>query len=318
MKWHHKPSSLIIMLLALTACSGGPEKKPLPVSLSSPALLLDQGIIRYDNDNYPGAIHTFKKALAQYRSIDDQAGIAKSCLNITKSLMANNHNEAASQYLIKARSVIEQASLDELDDHLKLVESTLAIKNQLYQQAIQDLENPLASKSIGIRLAALKNRTLIAFSQGKDKQRWLDRYRALQNKNQENTTSHLARILRFEAELDEDNNKKIERLSRSLNISRNLANRTAIAANLTQWADLDYQKKRFEEAGDKLLRALFIRQQLGDIKNSLMILKKLNLVYAATDADKQERAEHWIRELSQDRPIDWEQLFSVFETYPKS
>ena len=313
--------SLILCLLTtlLIACSSGAIEKPLPASITSPDNLLDLGVSHYNNNDYPRAIHTFNKALTQYRSIDNQPGIAMSCMNIAKSYMANNHNEAARQYLDKASAIISAASLKQLKEHLNLLESSLAIKNKSYSQAIQYLTTPLVSNNTNVKLAALKNRTLISFDQqDENRQSWLNEYKTLQNTNSQNTESHLARILRFEAELTDDESKKVELLTQSLSISRKLANRTAIAANLTQWANLDIQKKRLKEAEDKLLRALFIRQQIGDKENSLALLKQLNSIYIESNNDKQINAKAWIDKLTQDQLIDWDQLFSEFDTYPKS
>lgn len=307
----------ILLFFTLNACSGGPAEKPLPVSITSPARLLDKGVSHYENNNYAEAIDQFEKALLQYRSIDNQTGIAKSCMNLAKTYMAINNNQTAAEYLAIANTVIKQASLDELNDHLHLLNSSLAINKGLFDHALQELTPVLSSKNTITKLAALKNRTRIAFLQdSSDRQQWLEKYKSLQQNNAENTSSHLARILRFEAELSDIRENKTELLMRSLSISRNLADRPAIAATLTQWAQLDIEAEMFEQAEDKLLRALFIRHQLTDVKNSLMILKQLQRIYAETNNNKQQLTNSWIKKISNAEMNDWQQLFSDFETYP--
>ena len=313
-------SRLLLSLLACTliACSSGPEEKPESDSFTSPASLLDEGVSQYDINNYPKAIDQFEKALLQYRSIDNQAGIANSCLNLAKTHMAINNNHLAAEYLFRANVVIEQASLKELSEHLVLLKSSLAINNALYDQALQELATVLNSDDKQIRLAALKNRTSIAFLQNDtDKLQWLEKYKTLQDSQQVGTSSHASRILRFEAEASDDANKRRALLSQSLSISQDLANRTAIAATLTQWANFDKGEKRFNDAEDKYLRALFIRHQLGDVKNSLFILKQLQTIYVATDSDKKTLTKNWIVRLSDNDLSGWEILFSDFDTYPK-
>lgn len=306
-----------MFIAMLSACSGGPAEKPLSDSLTSPAKLLDQGIYHYNNNNYPNAIRDFKKALLQYRSIDSQPGIANSCLNLAKTYMAINNNQTAAEYLNRASSVIEQAQLTQLDEHLHLLNSSLAINNELYDHALQELSTVLASNNTTIKLAALKNRTYIAYIRDdSDKRQWLDQYKKLQSSNPENTSSHLARILRFEAEATDDENKKIKLLSQSLSISQNHAARTAIAVTLTQWADIDIANERYDEAEDKSLRALFIRHQLGDVKNSIVLLKQLKAIYSSTDNKKAALTTDWINKLSAHEFNDWESLYSDFETYP--
>lgn len=320
MKLRHHITRVILLLSAIMicACSSGPTEKPQLDSLTSPARLLDQGIYHYNNNNYPKAIHDFEKALLQYRSIDNQSGIANSCLNLAKTYMAINNNQTATEYLSKANSVIEQARLTQLDEHLHLLNSSLAIKNALYDQALQELDPVLISKNTSIKLAALKNRTAIAFIKNdNDKQQWLEQYKTRQSNDPEDTPSHLARILRFEAELTDDANKKTKLLARSLSISQKIANRTAIAATLTQWANVDIENKRYEEAEDKSLRALFIRHQLGDVKNTITILKQLQNIYIATDSKKEALTNNWIDKLSNHELSDWEKLFADFETYPR-
>ena len=308
---------LSLVLLALFACSAGPADKPLADSFSSPAKLLDSGIHHYNNNNYAKAINDFEKALLQYRSIDNQQGIANSCLNLAKTYMAINNNQTAAEYLLIASHTIKQAALDELKEHLHLLHSSLAINQALYDSALQELQPVLNSKNTSTQLAALKNRNRIAFIKNdSDKQQWLERYKTQQQKHPENSSSHLARILRFEAEVSDNEENKIELLAQSLSISRNLADRTAIAANLTQWASIDIKAKRYLDAEDKLIRALFIRHQLGDVKNSLIILQQLQVVYAAMGKNKQILVESWINKLSNNELSNWPGLFSDFENYP--
>ncbi len=308
---------LSLSILALFACSAGPADKPQADSFSSPAKLLDNGIHHYNNNNYPKAINDFEKALLQYRSIDNQQGIANSCLNLAKTYMAINNNQTAAEYLLIASRIIKQTPLNELNEHLHLLNSSLAINKTLYDSALQELQPVLNSKNTATQLAALKNRSRIAFIKNdSDKQQWLEEYKTLQQKHPENTSSHLARILRFEAELSDNEKDKIELLTQSLAISRSLADRTAIAANLRQWANVDIKAKRYLDAEDKYSRALFIRHQLGDVKNSLIILQQLQVVYAATNNNKQIRVESWINKLSNDDLSNWQHLFSDFENYP--
>ena len=320
-----KPWSYLIrfivlsLLIIIAACSGGPPEKPPLDSLTSPANLLDRGITHYNDNNYPKAINDFEKSLLQYRSIDNQSGIASSCLNLAKTYMAINNNQTAAEYLVKANSIIRQAQLTKLNEHLHLLNSSLAIKNALYENAIQELGTVLNSKKPHIKLAALKNRTSIAFLRNdEDKTQWLEKYKDLQNNNKKDSASHLARILRFKAELSENKNTNAALLADSLSISQKLASRTAIAATLTQWADVDINNKNYQQAEDKSLRALFIRHQLGDVKNTLVLLQQLQTIYKATDNQKEIQTKEWIEKLSNRELRNWDNLFSDFDTYPEA
>jgi tetratricopeptide (TPR) repeat protein len=310
---------LVISLLAtmLIACTSGPAEKLVSESFSSPATLLDQGIHNYNISNYAAAINKFEKALLQYRSIDNQPGIANSCLNLATAYMAINNNQIAAEYLDRADAIIKQSKLVGLNEHLPLLKSSLAINNGLYDHAVQELDKVLDSKDTTIKLAALKNRTRIAFLRSdNDKLQWLEKYKILQKQNPDNQ-SHGARTLRFEAEASDDKDESVILLAKSLTISQELANRTAIAATLVQWASLDKDEKRFKDAEDKHLRALFIRHQLGDVKSSLSILEQLHNIYVATDNDKSVVTKKWINRLSRNDFSGWEVLYTDFDIYPQ-
>jgi tetratricopeptide (TPR) repeat protein len=302
----------------LIACSSGPAEKPVAESFSSPASLLDQGIYDYNNNNYADAINKFEKALLQYRSIDNQPGIANSCLNLATAYMAINNNQIAAQYLVRADAIIRQSSLDGLNEHLSLLKSSLAINDGLYDHAVQELDEVLDSGDTTIKLAALKNRTTIAFRRSdNDRLQWLEKYRVLQEQDPGNHLSHSARILRFEADASDDKEQRVSLLANSLAISQGLANRTAIAATLTQWASLDRDENRFQDAEDKYLRALFIRHQLGDVKSSLSILEQLLLVYTETDDEKAAPTGDWINRLENNNLSSWDVLILDLDNYPK-
>lgn len=81
--------------------------------------------------------------------------------------------------------------------------------------------------------------------------------------------------------------------------------------------NIELKAKRYPDAEDKYTRALFIRYQSGDVKNSLVILLQLQLVYAATNNNKQIRVESWINKLSNQILSDWPCLFSGFENHPE-
>ena len=315
----HKSFRLFLCLLisAISACASGPAEKPLPDAITSPAYLLDQGVQHYRDNDYAKAIDAFEKSLLQYRSIDDRIGIANSCLNLANTYMAINDNAIASAYLMIANTVIEQSSLTELDDYLRLLYSSLAINNDLYAEAQRELKLVLDSQDPGIQLAALQNRTIIAFARNDDdKIEWLDQYRTLQQAHAEISACHQARILRFEAELADDESRKKDLLSESLAISRKLADRPAIAATLMQSAEMDVTDENLTDAENKYLRALFIRHQLGDVKNSLLILQQLQSIYTLTHNEKQRQAAAWIAKLSANDLTGWQQLFADFDTYP--
>ena len=316
------PATIImamVVIAMLSSCSGTKAEKPVPISLSSPEELLNQGTYQYNNNNYIKATQIFEKALLQYRSIDNQTGIAKSCLNLAKSHMAVNNNNIAKSYLDKADAIITGTPLTELSEHLHLLKSSYAINKQAYDAAQLELDAVIVSSNTAVKLAALKNQTRLAFlTHADNRQQWLEQYRSLQNQHPVDTDSHLASIYRFQAELAEADSEKQALLADALSISRRLADRPAIAATLAQSADIDLQTKDYAAAEDKFTRALFIRHQLGDVHNSSILLGRLNTLYKATDSDRQTLTQKWLDKLANGEISEWDSLFSDFDSYPVS
>ncbi len=85
---------------------------------------------------------------------------------------------------------------------------------------------------------------------------------------------------------------------------------------MAQWANVDINNKNYGRAEDKTLRALFIRHQLRDVKNSLALLQQLQNIYIATGNKKETLTKDWIKKLSRRELNNWENLFSDFDTYP--
>ena len=120
-----------ISLLEISACSSGAAEKPEPKSITSPAQLLDQGIQKYNDNDYQHAITYFEKSLLQYRSIDSATGIAQSSLNMAKTLMAINNDQLAAEYIQKAGTIIQQENLNNLTEHLHLTFAA-ALRDSFY------------------------------------------------------------------------------------------------------------------------------------------------------------------------------------------
>ena len=80
------------------------------------------------------------------------------------------------------------------------------------------------SNSAPIKIAALQNRTRIAFTENSDQKNWAAQYKEALNASGQNTTLNRARLLRFEAALD---------------LYRNAVHSPGIVAILTEWAIIE-------------------------------------------------------------------------------
>lgn len=333
--WTGRYLFMAAVLFLLSACSGGAPEKPRPASIVQPELLLQRGITYYNDNNFRDADTRFVEALGYYRSIDNPDGITRSCLNLAKTSMAVNDTARAAAYLDRARHVAKANDLDVYDDHIAILGSSLSIRQGELVQAATLLTHALTSPDATTRLAALKNRTVVAFlNDDDDRQRWLERYRE-ENSSSGNRPSHRARILRFDAELAGSSERMDSLLKQALELARGIPDKPAIAATLTQWGDTDSghmhpdvtspDEDAFARAEDRYLRALYIRHKLGDRFSTVNLLEKLESLYArhsdtqvdSDGAGKLERTRYWQNRIRQDKPVDWPALIDDFDTYPR-
>ena len=307
---------LVILAIALlsTACVSGPaEKKPEAIEAANNAL--SAGVSNYSKNKHELAISYFKNALRDFRSIDHQYGIASSCLNLSKTHLSIGNTELADAYLKQAQRIIERENIKQLNDHVRIIESSIAIDNNQLVLA-KDTLAPLLTKDSNnaFTLAAIQNRTRIAHAEingTKDEARqWTDNFEQKIKASAGNQT-HIARLARFKANLIDDREKQDRYFSEALNIYRTQTNRPGIAATLLEWGDAEIQRKQIEDARDKLQRALYIRQSLQDRKNSLKIL--VSLVRASDNA----KTRVWIEKLQNRQFMQWDEFVAAFNRFPE-
>ena len=323
----------IIAAFLLSACASGPAQQPRPELVTTPETLLQRGIKDFKENDLVEANRNFEQALLLYRSIDDPEGIMQSCLNLAKLNTVVSNHERAAIYLERAEQTARANTLPGYDQHIAILRSSLLIRQGETATAADMLTQALESGDSTIRLAALKNRTVIAFSgKGTDRTQWLQRYRN-ENAAAGNRPSHRARILRFDAELADDPDVQRSLLKQALAISRQATDSLAIAATLTQWGDMitggamimggdvALTGDDLKAAEDLYLRALFIRHQFGDPVNTSRLLEKLQVVYTRMDSDNRsatrlDRTHYWLNRIGQDQLADWPQLMADFDYYP--
>lgn len=306
-------NSFVILAITIltTACVSGPDEKQ-PEAIEAANNALSSGVNNYNKSQYELASSYFKNALRDFRSIDHQHGIASSCLNLSKTHLTTGNIETAEAYLQQAQRIIQQESLVQLVDHLRIIQSSIAIENNQLEHASKILA-PLLQNDINnaFTLAAIQNRTRIAHaSENKDDARhWTNSFEQ-KIKSISGSKTHKARLARFKANLSEDAEIQNKHLSEALSIYRNKTNRPGIAATLQQWAEILIHQKQIEAAKDKLQRALYIRQSLQDRKKSLKILNSLGKI--SNDAV----INIWIEKLKDRNFKQWDEFTSTFNRFP--
>lgn len=305
-----KGFAILVIAALATGCVSSPnEKQPEAIEAANNAL--SNGVSNYNKNKYELAISYFKKALRDFRSIDQQYGIASSCLNLSKSHLSMGNTETAEAYLKQAKRIIEHEDIKQLSDHLSIIESSIAIENNQLEKAEKTLSHLLNNESNNaFTLAAIQNRTRIAHAK-KNKDEAIQWTNTFENKiKSNNNQTHKARLARFKANLSDDSNTKNKYFNTALNIYRKQTNRPGIAATLQEWGDVLIQQKQLDDAKDKLQRALYIRQSLQDRKNSLNILNSL----AQISSDSTTRV--WIEKLQNKQFGQWDEFVGVFNRFP--
>lgn len=318
----HQINQLLIIIALCTgtlACASSPDIDHRPKLLISAEKSLELGVTSYNENNYAKAEAHFQRALYLYRNTDNPAGIISSCLDIAKTKLSSGQTVAAKNYTEQAKIVIKREQINSFNGHLAVIESSIAIDVNQTDEVKNILSGLLnttpTSGNASIRTAALQNRTRIAFLENNNAFDWVQKYEEALNKPGQDTLLNRARLLRFKAELETENAPS--RLSKALILYRKAAHSPGIAATLTEWAVYDLSNSNFKEAADKLERALFIRTNLHDKKNTGKVLALLATSYNKLGAINQsERANNWQRKLDSEIFEDWDAIRFEFENYP--
>lgn len=305
--------AILVIALFCTGCVSGPDDKQ-PEAIEAANNALSNGVSNYGKSKYELATSYFKNALRDFRSIDHQYGIASSCLNLSKTYLSIGNIELAMAYLKQAQRIIQRNNIKQLDDHLRIIESSIAIENNQLTQAKEMLAPLLQNDNNNVfTLAAIQNRTRIAHAEAStdktEANKWTNSF---EKKIKSGTSSQAqkARLARFKANLSDDKETQNKHFSEALNIYRSQTNRPGIAATLQEWGDALIMQKQTEVAEDKLQRALYIRQSLQDRKNSLKILNSLAQI---SDNNK---TSVWIEKLQNKQFKQWEEFVAVFNRFP--
>ena len=306
--------AVIAITLVTTACVSSPDEKQ-PEAIEAANNALSSGVGHYNNSKHELAISYFKNALRDFRSIDHQYGIASSCLNLSKSHLSIGNTDTAEAYLKQAQRIIKHENIKQLNNHLSIIKSSIAIENNQLAQAKEILQPLLTNNSNNaFTLAAIQNRTRIAFAEATadnndEAKQWTEKFEQ-QIKTGAKNPSRKARLARFKAALSNDSDTQEKHLSAALDIYRQQTNRPGIAATLQEWGDTLIQQNINEAAKDKLQRALYIRQSLQDRKNSLKTLNSLARI------SNDSKTQTWIAKLKNKQFKQWDEFVAAFNRFP--
>jgi tetratricopeptide (TPR) repeat protein len=304
----------VFITVLLSACASTPES-PTPELLSNANTLIDSGVTQYNQANFSKANELFEQAMYLYRSIDNPRGTASSYIDLAKSALGQNNIDSAEHWIKKAQTIVSFEHLAYLQDHITIINSSIAIEKNDFSRAktlLTPILEPGSSLNTETQLAATQNRTRIAFAENTSAAEWTEQYAKLVKNSQPHSE---ARLARFRAALSTNPTEQDKYYQQALDIYRHLAWRPGLAATLSEWAKQNIKAHDYSAAENRLERALLIRLDLRDGRSTIEILKQLNGAYAELGQTiKQQRAAYWSTQLGKDHFDRWDEVLKDFES----
>ncbi len=286
-------TTLLPLSLLLSACGSVSDPRPEPIRQSE--YYLEHGVTAFSESDFVAASDFFHKALAHYSSLDNPTGILQSRINLAETALAVGNFDAALESIEAASRIAAAPRHQEYLPRLTLLRAQVHWRKQEREQALALLQGLLPEfddkqrsreqvELIDIGAATL--RTDIAFARQDDNMAearlWLKRLSEMLRASEEQTPLHQARMLRFEAQLaihEKAPQQATEKLEQALELYRAAAARPAIAATLTEVARLAMSQGQWQQAEQRLQRALYIRLWILDRSGALETIELLQRVY---------------------------------------
>ena len=271
----------------LTACGGNVVTKP--AVLQDAESFTNGGLEAFADANWNNAQLLFTRALSLYQGIDDQQGILYSHINLAEVALSRRKYSTVERHLDVAADIAKKASLQQYQGRISLLYALNALqqkKTALAESKLQPLlpefdgDNPVTIPDT-IQIAAIANRTKIAFVQKQGEQLWTLRYANALKLSAVNNPDLEARLLRFQSSLmlQQGNYEKAEaKLQQALSNYKTSLTRSGIAVTLSELGTLYMTQERWQDAFDYLNRSISVFRYLGDLERVIQITEKLAIV----------------------------------------
>ncbi len=283
-------SCMILCNIILASCSSNPPtQRNVTVNAES---YVNDGVNAFAQADWDRAKWFFNKALAFYQSIDDQQGVLFSHINLAEVALSTKDFQTTQTHLNLASASIQIASLQPYRRRITLLSAQSAIKQQNFIHAetvLQSLlpefkeQTPIKPSDI-IQLAAIANRTKIAFLQKQDESIWTQRYANAMAQSANKSPDLENRLLRFQADLlqQQQHFQDAESLlQRALSGYKTTLSRSGIAATLAELGQLSMSQSLWQDAKNYLIRSNKVFHYIGNLDKVIQNTEHLIKVEAS-------------------------------------
>ena len=262
---------------------------------SKPAVVLDaenytnEGMQAFAESNWQQAQRLFAKALSLYQGIDDQRGVLQSHINLAEVALSVRDYQASQRHLDQATAIIRTKSPSPYQQRITLLYALQALQQKHIVQAEHLLLSllPVFHNSTpvtipdAIQMAAIANRTKIAFMNNQDEALWVLRYAKSLKISDSKDYDLEARLLRFQSSLLQsqgDFDASEAKLQQALSIYKNNFSRTGIAVTLFELGLLYRHQAQWQNAQDYFNRSIAVYDYLRDIDKVTQVTESLEKV----------------------------------------
>ncbi len=272
----------------------------------------NEGMQAFNSAQWLRAQWLFNRALSLYEGIDDQQGVVTSHINLAEVALSVRDHETTRKHLDRAAEISRDPSLRHFQSRIKLIYALNALQQNQIEQAESFLQ-PLLPAFDGIattttpdavQLAAIANRTRIAFIQEQDQETWTQRYQKAIKRSTIENPDYEARLLRFQSALllQQGNYEKTEsHLLLALSGYKANLSRSGIGATLSELGQLYMVQGRWQDAKEAFNRSIAVYRYLGDLTKVIQVTENMIVVEKELGNLENSRAlSQWVVENSKD------------------
>lgn len=284
----------VILLALLTACTAANDReRETPGDRAATTFRL--GLAAYERDEYRAAYGFFSESLADYRSIDNIEGMLRSLVNRAEAALALYRQDLATESLAEARRLLRYDRAPGFDDRIRYLEARIATREGDHERATRQLDNLTRDQSApaSLRAAASLQRARIAVETAD-----ADAPQLIQKARETlaDRPAYEPSLALLEADYLSANGSDeaaLEAYAEALQGFRRHQNRLGIAATYESWGRLLLTQRAWDDAHDRLDRALTLRLWMTDRARSIANLDEL--ITIAKEQKAEERLNKLVR-----------------------